>query len=310
MRDFDASKLQEILSRKKKICISDIKIIGCEERLYSTIWYLGITTNNIRELFVAKNAGSRASRQTRISNDADRIFRNKENVFSTESMYVEEMDLVVSRKFSGSTLEHSLVWRGRQSPFLWHANLRKSFAQAGEWLRRFHDATRGPSGSGTPLLEYLENRSETLDSLPSLMRQKLVRLVSEPLTGDFVVTHGDFTPANILFDNDDVCVIDFGIKEWIEMSPWWDLASTLVYLQRYVRFQHRSPLYWVPRFASPLERMFRHSYGNVDSSCQDYLKCLAIRHFSFLSDTPKGGISDDGRPNWHFNELDKALTGR
>ena len=77
MRDLDAAKLQEILSRKKKICISDIKIVGCEERLYSTIWYLGITTKNIRELFVVKNAGSRASRQKRISNDADRLFREK-----------------------------------------------------------------------------------------------------------------------------------------------------------------------------------------------------------------------------------------
>lgn len=308
MRDLDIVKLQDILSREKKICISDINIVGREERMYSTIWYVEITVNNLQELYVAKNAGNRASRQTKISNDADKIFCNKENVFSTDSMLVEEMDLVVSRKFPGSTLEHGLVWRGRQSPFLWHENLRNSFAHAGEWLRRFHDATRGAAVPGTPLLEYLENRSEALDRLPSTMRQELIRSISEPLTGDSVVTHSDFLPANILVDGGEICVIDFGIKEWIEMSPWWDIATMLVYLQRYVRFQRRSPLYWVPRLASPLERTFRHSYGNVDFWCQDYLKCLTIKHFCHLSDTPKSGASDDRRSNWHFGELKKTLT--
>ncbi len=55
-------------------------------------------------------------------------------------------------------------------------------------------------------------------------------LVGDGFEDEVVVTHGDYSASNLLWDGRGLAIIDFGISEWTEMSPFWDVATFLVTL--------------------------------------------------------------------------------
>ena len=311
------AEVAAVIEAKQGRRIADIQIIDTQRRCYSDIWRIAVSFNGDVIHYVVKRAGSRGRHQAELSRRADLLFAGDPSVASTELVYLEEFELTIGRAFSGAPLAAMTGWHPLKNPLRRYHRLRCWLLRTGSWLARYHAAARVPPG-GIPLLEYVDNRRAALSQLPNVIRERLVGVASEPFEADFTIVHGDFTVGNILVDDEQLCVIDFGINEWTAMSAGWDVATLLISLQRSLLFATRSPVRWLPVLLRPLQKGFLTGYAGTLAS-RDLLRCLAVRHFTYVAQDPSTSL--DVRTRWHFdhlmtilNELDRsergALAGR
>lgn len=285
--------------------VIDIQVVDTERRTHSRIWRIVVRFNGETSQYVVKEAGGRARHQAELSRRADRLFADDPSVAPSDLICVEGADLTIGRAFAGPSLAASITWRPTENPLRRYRNLRHKLYRAGRWLARYHAAASIPS-YGAPLLDYVDNRLALLTELPSAFRERIREVAGEPFAADFTIVHSDFTIFNILADDEQLCVIDFGISEWTAMSAWWDVATLLMSLRRSLLFSVRSPVSWLPALSRPLERAFVVGYRAAPLPNRDFLRCLAVRHFTFCAQDPSG--SRDVRTRWHFHQLATILN--
>jgi serine/threonine protein kinase len=279
-------------------------------RLYSTIWVISTFHNGIRCDYIVKDAGERGEKQARLSGRADEIFRGDPLHFSATVAYEPTYNVLISRKYEGPSLQTLMAQPALPYPIGWYHRVTEFLCRAGTWLRRYHSADCHAGSISGALMCYIEQRRRKLDQLPSDTRQRLLRLIQRRLVDDIAVVHGDFSPANILSDGRTICVIDFGISEWTQMSVWWDVATLLVGLDRYFLFRKSGPLYWIRPLLTKMKATFLRAYSRSTlQECDNeaLLVCMAVRHFTFAAG--RSTISRaDARDQWHLVQLERLLS--
>jgi hypothetical protein len=285
--------------------VVDIQVVDAQTRSYSNIWGIAVRFNGDVLHYVVKEAGEGAYRQAELSRRADLLFAGDPSVAPIGLLYVEKLELTIGRAFSGSSLAASMTWHLLASPLRRYRKLRRGLRRAGRWLARYHAAASVPP-SGVPLLDYIDNRRAALAELPAAMRKRILEIAREPFESTFTIVHGDFTAGNILVDDERLCVIDFGVGEWTAMSAWWDVATLLMSLRRSLLFSAHGPMGWLPALLRPLERAFLVGYGRAPLEDRDFLRCLAVRHFTYWAQDPSGSL--DVRTRWHFDHLATILN--
>ena len=277
-------------------------------RLYSTTWVVSVSEGALSETYLVKFAREGAEKQVRLAQRANEIFIGYPVHVPSEIQYDPEHDLIVSRAFPGRSLEALMADRGWPNPVRWYGDLSRTLHLAGLWLRRYHQVDRHPGSLSEPLMHYLERRRDKLDRLSPDSRRKLLRLVGGDIIDNVVVTHSDFSPGNILSNGRALCVVDFGIAEWTEMSPWWDVVTLLISLDRYFLFRRLTPLYWVRPLIARLKDRFRAAYEQAPpEDHRPVLACAAVRHFSFAGNWTADALRNDPRARWHAEQLERIL---
>ncbi|WP_162913360.1 phosphotransferase [Rhodospirillaceae bacterium SYSU D60014] len=306
--DLTNEQLREVLRHHCALSPSASVSIEKTSRIYSTIWSATISENGSRRTHILKQAGKRAERQVWLSQRADRLFFDQPFHASPGLAYEPGYDLTIARLYPGRSLEALMAEGGIPDPFRWYRDLSRRLGLAGIWLKHYHRAERRIGSVSGPLMAYLEQRRDQLDHLPALCRQRLLGLVESDLVDDIVVTHSDFSPGNILSDGRTLCVIDFGIKEWTEMSPWWDVVTILTALDRYFLFRRTCPVYWIRPLLSRLKSTFWTAYSSRPPHDQrSFLACAAVRHFSFAGDLSPKALDGSPRSRWHLAQLEQIL---
>ena len=280
--------------------VTDLQLGAASSRLYSTVRdlvvrYEGEKAEDVR--YVLKTAGERAGRQAQLAHEAADVSSGFEGVLVPETIHVEGEQLLLVRRFDGRPLNELCTL---SNPLRWFGDLARPLQRAGAWLAHYHRATR-TEAAGTPLSDYVRSRADDLARLQPSVRDTLLQRCDAGLQGGYTASHGDFTPWNVLVARDRICVIDFGIKEWVRMSPYWDVVSMTVGLRSQMRFAWRSPGRWFPGLADRLERTFCEAYGLGDHP--DVALCTAVRHLSFLA-----GSGPAAKARWHTAEIERALA--
>jgi len=285
--------------------VVDIQVLDAQRRPYSSIWEIAVRFNGDILHYVVKKAGDRARHQAELSRRADLLFAGDPSVASAGLVYVEGLDLIIGRAFSGSSLASTMAWQFFESPLRRYRKLRHGLWRAGRWLARYHAAASMPP-YGEPLFDYVDNRRAVLTELPDAIRKRILEIACEPFESSFTIVHGDFTAGNVLVDDERLCVIDFGVNEWTAMSAWWDVATLLMSVRRSLLFSARSPVRWMPALLRPLERAFLVGYGGPPLQKRDFLRCLVVRHFTYWAQDRSRSL--DVRTRWHFDHLVTILN--
>ena len=283
-------------------------VIRKESHLYSTIWTAAINSNINTSVFVIKQSDQDLHTQAELWIRAEKLFRDDKTYVPLDVVYLADHDVIISRKSGYPTLAEQIAWNGFPNPFTWYQQTNHIVELAGTWLRRYHGYETRVGSISRPLLKYIEIREKHLEVLPERLGEKLVDMVGNCPDHTVTIVHSDFSPHNILSNGENLSVIDFGINEWTEMSPYWDIATLSIALERIFRFAFRNPLRWMPPLRKQVVSRFTNSYGDVyPDNPYVWHACCATRHFALL-----GGIIDssinDPRIAWHMKRLEECLS--
>lgn len=286
---------------------TDLTVASVEQvdRLYSTIWTVDLARNGQRESYIVKHRPETAKHEYRLSRRADELFHDDPSYCCLQPHVDPTGSFIVTRRSTLPVLEHRLFRYAWQNPLAWFRNLDRSVHLAGAWLKRYHaaDPSTGPMSPG--FLRYLENRESALQKIGAANRTRLVQAVTSATETRLVTTHCDFSLQNILTDGRHIAVVDYGIREWTKMSPYWDVATFILDLESQARFRLKSPLHWLSSLRRRLTSSFLSAYcGPHDSSDPEWLLCAAVRYFSLFA----GTIDRHGaRATWYQSRLAGCL---
>jgi hypothetical protein len=275
-----------------------------QDRLYSTIWSAEVTHPAGRASYMLKLAGGSADKAIWLSQRADRLLASSPLHVPLGLRRHGPTGLIISRRFEGESLADLLIAGARSNPLSWGRRLETAVALAGEWLATYHALERRSGSIMEPLRAYVAGCSAEFKALPPLVRSAFERLLAEDIIDDLVVTHSDFTPGNILTDGAKACIIDFGVREWTELSPWWDLATLDVVLERFFRCDKAVTGFWLKPLFPRIRAAFFEAYGaSADKVCRSRAICTAARHLSL-----GGKARAESRYRWHIRHITNVLS--
>lgn len=189
----------------------------------------------------------------------------------------------------------------------WQRRLARACLSAGQWLRRWHGHDNGRGAVGELLAQYLADRRTQLELLPAGERRALEHFVGGLGDGEVCAVHGDFTPWNVLWSASRFTVLDFGIGEWRQMSPAWDLATMKIGLASELLFATRSPARWHNRLVWRQLSAFDAGYGDVRCAPSVVDACAAVRHLNLYAADIEGGRAVRKRAAWHRQQIGALL---
>jgi hypothetical protein len=185
--------------------------------------------------------------------------------------------------------------------------LQAACVKAGRWLRAWHVRTAVNGLLTTAFDAYLANRADCLMLVDQRTRSRIIELATGLQPGALCTPHGDFTPPNILWSSQHLTVLDFGVSEWRQMSPWWDCVSFEAGLHRALRFSPRGIGTWTPSVVDAAVTGFRRGYGELVTESPARQACLAIRHLVLYAGDIRRGHAYRRRALWHHHEMQRAL---
>lgn len=289
--------------------VGRLRVVSSQERTYSQVHFVELSSEETTRKFVLKIEEDGSSRGVNLANLANRKFADAAGIFQPRCVLIDGGHAVLSEFFAGDPFASRTKFRLDQGPFVWIRNLDEISQRAINWLSDFHAIQSDWGDVSGPLMKYIENRVVVLDALSEDLRTDFIRICSGPIETKCVLSHGDFTPHNILLDDAQLCVVDFGIDEWEMMSPMWDFACFIVGMQRSCLFSWSNPMRWMPWLFNMIDE---NACSTFSVNSQDPLLklCLAIRHFTCLA--PFDGdkmptASEVSRQRWHLKKFRAAI---
>lgn len=287
------------------------QVIGIDElsgtqRSFSETTEIRVRFEDGAGRYIVKKPLRSAESRFESQRNAEAIFEDEDFVTPTKPVFVPEAGVIVSRFVEGRSFEHDFAL-GRPSDLAsWRQRLDTGIRMAGTWLRRFH-AHSLEAHCAESLVPYLEKRRAPLRRLSEPMAERVWALARAPFVGPSAVIHGDFCPHNILFSGNHISVIDCGMEEWKRFSPFWDSVCFAIAIEEIGQFHIRSPLHWMPRKCDAMLASFFAAYGSDPRAHPDYLKCLAVRHLTYVL-CDGDGKTFTKRGAWHLKQLENALS--
>lgn len=296
-----------VLSRALGIASSKILQAAPWQRRHSAGWIVSVDEGSgIERFFVKQITSEIALRQVQLGKRADELFRSDTRYLPLNPVFDTKAGMIVMREVRLPSLSSLWMLRHSRDPVTWHRDIINGMTLAGDWLRRFH-AYDVKLGSPVPQLRnYLSRHAPMSEALPVELSTKLLRAAENCPDGPLTVIHSDFSGWNILTDGKQLSVIDYGISDWVEMSPFWDVATFLVSFRAFTRQSRLSPTFWVPGLASRFEAAFLDAYGDPDMfDSQIFAVCAAMRHALCHAtiQTDSKSLAD-----WHLDQVRSWLA--
>lgn len=299
----------EVLGRS----IDRVHIRAHMRRLYSETWFLDAHAGSTTIALVAKAWDSdtafdrqvAALRQARVtSTDADTCIPYLGSVKSARVLLMSR----VADPTIADLCRISLRAPAR-IPYLCdrREQLQAACLKAGRWLRAWHARTTADGLLAPAFDAYLANRADCLALVDDRTRNRIIELAEGLEPGTLCTPHGDFTPPNILWSTRQLTILDFGVSEWSQMSPWWDCVSFEVGLHRALRFSPKGIGSWVPGIVDASVAGFRRGYGEPVAEAPARQACLAIRHLVLYAGDTRRGPAYQRRALWHYREMQRAI---
>lgn len=307
--EFEESEIRDAISNLGFDSDGELRWLSGARRIYSNVQAVEITSAGEQKKFLLKSGGNLLEKNVSLNEIARNICTDQPQYFQPKMAYLESRDLIITEFFEGNSLSHGLRFRFRQSPLAWRRKLLKHAGMAGEWLRNFHEVSAEREDISQYLTSYIANRTERLVLLPEELRFDLLSAIEKPWLVKCSLSHGDFTSQNILINENSLCVIDFGVREWNAMMPEWDLASFLIGIRRSSMFSPLSVLRWLPYLMKECSSAFLQAYGR-EVHQKEYLLACALRHFTYFPDTDslRVAMDWDRRSKWHYSEFCGAIN--
>lgn len=312
---FNTDDFALLLSKVLNESIQKVRITKHAVRPYSHIWFLEIKTKTEEFKVVTKywNSDSAFEKQLSMLHTARSACSGEEGVCIPYIGSLRNERLLFMPQVNDPTIAN-LCHISLLRPFaIRHIHQKKNrleaaCAKAGRWLRRWHNKTAG-NGELQPAFDsYLLNRPGCLELITQRERDQLLGLIGGLEAGITCVPHGDFTPLNLLWSPQQLTVLDFGLSEWEQMTPWWDYASMEIGISHVLQFSVKNLGAWLPSFSDVAMNAFRNAYGEQDSSSRARLACLAVRHLTLYSSDIQNGTGYRRRAKWHKTQLQKVLA--
>ncbi|HET7306585.1 MAG TPA: phosphotransferase [Gammaproteobacteria bacterium] len=305
-----------LLASVLKQPVRSVNVAKRASRAYSNIWMLDVETATDRFGVVAKYCrdGVLFKKQIRFIQAARAAYAGRDDVCIPYLGSCEQSQLLLMQRVRDPTVQ-SLCHFSFSRPFRtctfqhWQRTLQQACVQTGRWLREWHEST-AEVGPLAPAFEtYLSNREDCLSLLEHDDRRRLLALIQSLGSETLCVTHGDFTPQNVLWSPERLTVIDFGVGEWERMTPWWDYIWMERSIVSAMRFAVKSPGWWMPSASRTATQAFSDGYGKSAGSARARLACLAVHHLVLHgSDTRRNARSYRKRAQWHKRELQRTLA--
>ncbi len=308
VNDIDENEIRSAITRLGFVAQGDITWVSSTKRLYSEIRILEIEDADGARKFLLKTGGDGANKNLALNDIARVACADSQRFFQPRMTSIEPSGSILVEYFSGVSLSERLRYRVPHNPLEWRRKMLLSAALAGEWLQRFHRISNEQRDVAPQLTTYVTNRTERLVLLSKELQADLLRIVRTEFLTKCSVSHGDFTPQNILVDDTSLCVIDFGVREWDVMIPEWDLASLMIGMRRASMFSPFEAVRWLPFLMNACGNSFLKSYGG-ELRDREYQVALALRHFTYLpAESGSPNIDEwDPRSQWHYREFCRIL---
>ena len=312
---FSAGQFAALLSEALAQPIHGVRITGQANRPYSAVWFIEAGTEAGVVPLVAKSWDTDAAfeKQARILQEAKALFAKQDSVCIPYlgsvghkrvlfMPYVSDPDLASLCRLSWSWPIHLRYVRHRQEA------LEMACARAGKWLREWHTKTASNEPVAHSFAAYLERRGKILNLVSPEERERIWSLTMRLEVSQTCMSHGDFTPLNVLWSPRKLTVLDFGLSEWERMTPWWDRVSMEIGLVRALRFTLRGLGTWFPALCASAIGAFRRGYGESDRDAHAKIACLAVRHLVLYANDVDKGSRYRHRAAWHRAQLHKVLA--
>lgn len=284
--------------------ILEHSIEWCHSRPFSDISLVKIDCEDDEQRLYLTKRFSGAAWQFQCMKEADTIFSDNAEIFQLMPIIIEEHSTIICRYFRGRQFRDLMQIRQLTTPAAWWRRLLQGAYLAGLWLGLYHQGT--PEKADTnPLLTYVLDRSELLSLLPARISRHLLAELESPLETGLMRSHGDYMMQNLLFNDEQICVIDIGLASLGRMPPQWDVASFQVSVERLWRFNRRAPLHWLPALRGEIEISFLKGYGAPLSRSRDWFLCGAVRHFGLLESSM--AMRNPHVMRWHLAEVGRNL---
>jgi hypothetical protein len=273
----------------------------------SIIWTVSIDSNSNDVAFIIKQSDLDLSRQAELGIRADELFRDDVRYISLDAKFIPAYNVIISKRSKLSTVTQLIEKNGFPNPVNWYFQMIQVVELAGSWLKAYHAVGQNMGSISEPLLRYIESRKYIFNLFPTTLQKSFLDTVE--CCPDHIVSpiHSDFSPENILSNGKKISVIDFGVEEWVEMSPYWDIATFIIAIERDFFFRYKSPLRWIPILRRHLLEKFSKAYGgDTPRNLAVWRICYAARHFALLSSKADSPITDPIRI-WHIAEIEKML---
>lgn len=277
-------------------------------RLYSSIWSIKASYAGRVSGYYVKSGGGKASREFALCARANSLLKDRAGFVPVEIYHDEPNDLLFASELPGVSLEElaSKFW---SHPWAWYGEMRKVAAAAGAWLRTYHDLDRRKGSIAEQLLHYAERREAALARLEAPVREGLTALIRSVGETDIATLHSDYSPGNIIWNDGKVGVIDYGINEWLHMSPWWDILTFEVILERNLHLSKRTPLFLLPTLRRGILSEFSSAYGGIpERRGSVFLACAAVRHLSLMRVQAPDAGEMDTITAWHARKIENILS--
>lgn len=230
---------------------------------------------------------ARAARETSVLErlHGAQVFRGRLGTLTLANHNVTE-GILTTFEVPGRPLDDYLLSAYRRPGKLCH----KALFLAGRWLRQFQrmapladDYAQISQFDSSDLLEYCDRRAAHLQELGYVWPTRAQRLqlrtvlqkllsIAEPLDRQHVLSHGDYGPSNVLWDERTLTPIDFS------------MIHVDVPLADVTYFIHRCQLLAVffPWRRWPLlawQRAFLRGYGRAGAETSPIYRAMMIRHW-------------------------------
>ncbi len=276
-------------------------------RLYSSVWKIKVSYGGKTSGFYVKTGGGKAPREFALCSRANDLMKGQSIYAPIDIYYDEEHDLLFASEFQGVSLEElaSGFW---SHPWAWYGEIRRVASAAGTWLRAYHSLDRTKGNISEALLGYAKRRETALVRLSAPLRGRMMDLIASAGETDVATIHSDFSPGNIIWGENKVGIIDYGINEWLLMSPWWDILTFEILLQRYMQLSKRTPLFLLPAMRTKILADFASAYGDIAGRGGNaFLACAAVRHLSLIRARNGNAGELDSVSRWHLQHLEQIL---
>lgn len=283
-----------------------LKTVNSVVRRYSSLWTVAVGQGGGSTKFYVKAGQRKAEREYALSRRANELLGGRTDFVPLRIHFDSSNGLLFIGEVPGGSLE-SLTTTFVSRPLAWYPEMRRAFTAAGTWLRAYHDLGRSRRSVSDPLLAYVARREVQLARLTPASRERVFALIRSVGEAEVTTVHSDFSPGNLIWDGSRLGVIDYGINEWLTMSPWWDVLTFGVIMERNLALNWRTPMPFLPAARKRLLRAFLSAYGAPAAHDRAWYACAAVRHLSLMSGVKAGESTINPATAWHLRRLEHIL---